>query len=527
MPSTAPAAIRAAQHWDTFRRLTADARRLAAWGRLHAAVVVAELAATHATWRHPGLFASAELERMLVGLSRQLGPRLPGSPVRCPPRHVLHVASHVWGIDGLNRHLRRWIESDAGRVHSLAVTWHDAARVPADIAAAVAGRGGRLTCLDALPTAARARALRRLALDADTVVLHVETSDATPLLAFGDGPRPPTILVNHADNVFWLGVAVADAVASLRESGLRLAHERRGVARDRNLLLPTILPERVRTLTREEAKRRLDLDPGALVLLSIARCAKYAPLAAFIDAHRPILARHPRAVLVMIGPGGDEAASLCARVRVLPARADTEAFYQAADVYVDSFPVPSITSLLEAGAFGVPVVTRCAHSPRAATLCADAPGLGEVMRVTRTPEEYQKALDELLEDAGERARRGAVAAGRIAALHGTTAWRAAVERCYARAASLPPATAPVVEDRRLDDVDLALPDVYRADDFAATVERHADRLSVALRIRTVARLGLDRPGLLLPPWLGRRLVGAGLGRPLARGLNRLRAGRTA
>ena len=292
----------------------------------------------------------------------------------------------MWGIDGLNRHVRRWIETDVGRVHSLAVTWHDAAHVPADIVEAVAARGGRLTCLDALSTAARARALRRLAMDADTVVLHVETSDATPLLALGDGSRPPTILVNHADNVFWLGVGVADAVASLRESGLRLAHERRGVARDRNVLLPTILPERTRTLTREEAKQRLDLDPGALVLLSIARGVKFVPLAGFVDAHRPILERPPRAVLVVIGPGSDAAASLCSRVRVLPARADTELFYQAADVYVDSFPVPSITSLLEAGAFGVPVVTRCSHSTRAATLCADAPGLREVLRVTRTSE---------------------------------------------------------------------------------------------------------------------------------------------
>ena len=46
------------------------------------------------------------------------------------------------------------------------------------------------------------------------------------------------------------------------------------------------------------------------------------------------------------------------RIVTYPERAGTSVLYDAADIYVDSFPAVSITSLLEAGSLGIPLVTR-------------------------------------------------------------------------------------------------------------------------------------------------------------------------
>ncbi len=76
------------------------------------------------------------------------------------------------------------------------------------------------------------------------VVLHVHPFDVTrPIMAFSAWPdRPPTILMNHADHAFWLGVSCSDVVATIRPAAAALATERRGVDPDRVVELPIPAP---------------------------------------------------------------------------------------------------------------------------------------------------------------------------------------------------------------------------------------------------------------------------------------------
>ena len=513
----------------------AEAHRRA--GRLEAAAVYAQIAAKYAASRHPGLFVSPRLEQVLQDLGDTLAPpraRPTGRPRNgAPPRRVLHVFTQVAGIGGHTRMVWRWIQQDASRAHSVVLTRQAAVRVPPQLQAAVMGAGGQITRLDTRRGSLLtwARDLRELAAGADVAILHVNPDDVIPTIAFG-GRRagPPVVYLDHADQMFWVGAAVADVLASQRASGAALARERRGIAPERVALLPIVLGPALapRTLTRAEAKAHLGLAPDAVLLLSVARGHKYAPAdgTGFPDPLLPLLEGDPRAVLVALGPreGAGPGAvwerarrRTGGRVRALGPRPDTALFYQAADVYLNSYPLPSITSLLEAGSYGTPLVSRCPYPPAApgTVLGADTPALGECLIRAPDPADYRATVGRLVGDAELRRRLGGRTARAIAGVHTGAGWERALETLYRHAAASVPASAlrarPDQPDRpAVSDLDRLLPLLFGHEPDLEEITRfHLRLLPWHVRLREWARLlstgGALRPGLLLPEWLAARL----------------------
>ena len=397
--------------------------------------------------------------------------------------------------------------------------------------------GGRLAALDARRGSllSWAGALRTAAAEADLVVLHVNPYDVIAPIAFG-GRRvgPPVVYLDHADQVFWVGAGVAEVVASLRESGAALARERRGIAPERVALLPIALGEAppLRELPRALAKCRLGLPEDAVVLLTVARWHKYDPLdgVSFPDALLPVLERHERAVLLAVGP--DEEAvegepwagarrRTGGRVRALGTREGTALFYQAADVYLDSFPRPSNTSLLEAGSYGTPLVSRCPPGPPGSVLGADGPGLDGHLLLAPDLPSYRAAVGRLIQDGALRARVGEATRRAIAGTHAGPGWQRALEALYGRAAGVPPVGEPAgtavppgasapAERPAAGELDTQLLQHFAGEPGLTDITRYNLRLLPPdLRLRAwldlLAAEGTCRPGLLLPEWLAARL----------------------
>ena len=315
--------------------------------------------------------------------------------------------------------------------------------VPAELQQAVDASGGRIHRVNATigGVLTWARRLRDLAADADVVVLHVGNRDIVPVLAFADPVgRPKTIYIDHADHLFWLGVGIADVVAGLRGSGALLARRRRGIEPGRQALLPIILAPPARSVDRAEAKRRLGLDPDATMLLSVARAVKFRSIGgtSYAEAHLPFLRQRPGASLVVVGAGtrpdwADAIEAVGGRIVLHGERPDTALFYQAADIYVDSFPFVSTTSLLEAGSYETPLVTRFPYGEASGILGADMPGLAGTLIQTRSIEDYTAALLRLAEDPALRRDLGAATRAGIVRQHTGAGWQAEVERLYAQA----------------------------------------------------------------------------------------------
>ncbi|MFT3973085.1 MAG: hypothetical protein QM699_06460 [Amaricoccus sp.] len=451
----------------------------------------------------------------------------PGAPR--PPAgdtlKVLHVATEFHQIGGHSRMAGEWVRLDTGNRHALALT-RQHSPVPPAIAEAFRSTGGtvvRLNCErgNMLHWAA---SLQRLMADADVVVLHVHSMDILPFLACaGMQRRPPILFVNHTDHLFWVGARFADLVVSSRHSGNALSLRRRGIPRERLATFPLCLSEHGWQVDRAAARAQLGLEPDDVLILSVARGSKFSPVGsqAFPDPFVSLLQRNPRVKLYAVGPGGDvdwsgAEAATGGRVRAIHATPDTAPFYAAADIYLDSFPFVSITSLLEAGRAGLPLVTRDPFGPDCRVMGADTIGFDDSIVRCRSTGEAVSILQGLIDDHGLRRRLGDAARAEIEGHNLGNAWQAELKALYRRALATPPARIAGAQALGpVSDLDRFLPFVYadqqrgatRDSRFFASVEPAIKAGPLVWRLRTLVELRRRRLSAgqigrwAIPEWL--------------------------
>ncbi len=515
------------ENFEVFRSLVAQARKFVQCGNYEAAAVYGEIAAFYATGKHCGLFVSPELEQALIKIGREAIPRSIYSSESLPwsrrLKNILHVSTSVMSVGGHSRMLWRWIQQDTERSHSVVLTRQAPNKVPKVLQDAVNNSQGKIYILNERigSVISWAKQLRQIAAAADLVVLHMHNYDVIPIIAFANKEQsPPIIFLDHADHLFGLGIGVSDLIVNLRESGMRLSQERRGVEAERNALLPIILEPTQRTLSRTEAKRQLGIPKNSILLLSIARAIKYRKIngISFADAHIPLLKKHKQAILVVIGPGNREDWSEAikktqGRIRSLNETEDIAIFYQAADIYVDSFPFISNTSLLEAGSYGIPLVTRYPYSDASVILGADMPGLTGNLICVRDLEEYTKILWRLVEDEEFRLALGEATRRKIAQTHWGNNWQCILEKVYLHAATLPRVSRTLASKDQifLDEPDVFLPRVHGRDfDVDHIIQSSMRIMPFTQRWLQWLRLGKSNGfmpfSLLLPEWLYIRYI---------------------
>ena len=437
-----------------------------------AASSMAQLAANHAVLWHPGQFASAALDEVLIRLGSTALPTAgSGSNRRCGRLHVLHIATQMGGIGGHVRMLWRWISEDSENHHSVAMT-RQTRPLPGPLLRAVRQSGGTVHYANRQVGGllSWARALQSAFAGKDLIVLHVHNQDIIPFLALaGMRERPPVVLLNHADHVLWVGAGMVEAVVSTRRSGADLCVARRGIPADRNFVLPLCLERAPRRLTRSEAKYRIGLPKDSVMILTIARAVKFRPIdgLGFADAFVPLLKCDRRRHLVVIGPLGTvdwsaAEAQVPGQIIVMAERADTATFYEAADIYVDSFPFPSITSLLEAGLREVPLITRYPYGLGCEIMGADSVGIDDVLVRTRRLSEFRETLHALLADSGGRHDLGRRTRASIEATNLGPAWRQHLRALYDDVLCLPCRSAKVMnaDGPQFQNVDLFSPYVF-------------------------------------------------------------------
>ncbi|MBW4534572.1 MAG: hypothetical protein KME09_11620 [Pleurocapsa minor HA4230-MV1] len=465
------------KNYEIFSNLLSQASSLLKSHKYDAAAAYCQIASFHAQLNHCGFFVSPEIEQILLTIGQKVIPKNfdPHKTTVVPGklRKILHVATNVTMIGGIPQLIRRWIQQDNLSSHSLALTKQAPQNVSKELVDLVLSSQGNIYVLNEGigGFTYRAKKLFQYSRIADIVVIHTLEHDVIPMIAFANKEQsPPIIYVNHGDHWFWLGAGISDIVVNLRESGMRLSLKRRGIEEQRNLLLPTILEPSLRKLSRLEAKRQLGIDENAVMLFSIARVAKYRTIngLSFADAHVPLLKKYKQAILVVIGPGdGEEDWSLAIeqtqrRIKVLRQTKATDIFFQAADIYVDSYPFVSITSLLEAGSYSLPLVSRYPYSSDACEILgADMPGLdGNLIRVQNI-DEYTAVLSGLVEDEKFRLALGNATKSKIEENHWGNNWQSSLNEIYAYATKIPRVTKKLnlVNEMFLGEPDIFLPSI--------------------------------------------------------------------
>ncbi|QCP00451.1 glycosyltransferase family 4 protein [Arthrobacter sp. 24S4-2] len=430
---------------NVFTGLAQEAVSLVASGSWEDAAVQTQLAARFAWLNHPGLFASSDLETV-VGHIRESIPKytwtrqaLPNSQLR-----VVHVGTQLYAAGGHTQTISRWVREDPSSDHRLVLTRQGSTAVPRKIMECFAG-SRRIELLDRRPGGLlkRATVLRKIVSSADVVIVHAHPHDVVPAVALGTEDSPPAVYVNHADHVFWLGTSAADVVLNLRWSGRDLSVRRRGIAPDRCLVANRPLELAPRTSMEEGLRSRSRSRWGVndeFLVVSAAAESKYDPVGdhSLIRLFAAFLKQRPNSKLLVAGPSAhgqwaEACAATSGRIRALGRLSDVPALLSAADVYVDSFPFASLTSMLEAGAHGLPLVTFRGHPPECAVLGADSPGLEAELFTPSGSDEFSAVLASLADSPSLRKARGASTQAAVLAGHSQAAWRETVRAIYERA----------------------------------------------------------------------------------------------
>ncbi|MEO8284530.1 MAG: hypothetical protein ABI568_14200 [Pseudarthrobacter sp.] len=515
------------ENLETFNGLVQHAASLVRAGALEEAAVQSQLAARFAWLDHTGLFASTELERVVDQLRKSLPGKQPG---RTAPGdgilRVVHVATQLYGAGGHTQTIACWVRQDSSSSHQLLLTRQGSAPLPEKISGCLPGPRA-VQYLDRAPGGLlrRAAALRRAVETADVVIVHAHPDDVVPAIALGTESSPPAVYVNHADHVFWLGTSAANVLLNLRRSGERLSIARRGVEPGRcmvaNRPLELAQSAALPSARRSELRSRWGVSDGDFLVVSAAAASKYDSVGteSLIELFESFLRRQPHARLLVAGPScvgqwAEASSATNGRIRAVGRLSDVATLLSAADAYLDSFPFASLTSLLEAGVHGLPLVTYRGHPAECDVLGADSPGLERNLFTPSSHHEFVSTMTSLAESPSFRAARGNSTRSAVLAGHSLGAWDDTVREIYSqarRAVTEPSPRTATWQDGPLDQL-VAL--VQQQTGFGGSVDAaEADVLSLrpaGQRLRLWAELKKTRhmrASLLLPEWTRARVAG--------------------
>ena len=312
-----------------------------------------------------GLYADAEIERFLLSRAASLAEPVPRT---CDENSVLMVMSEAYLYGGHTRVVERWIETDRSRRYSLAVTRQGRNEFPVRLTEAVARSGGVVRFFNETDSAdSRAAELRSWSMDFSCVVLHTHPDDIVPVLAYGIGSFPrPVGLYNHADHRMWLGASIVDCVGELRQWGRDITVNFRGVPRSMVIGIPGDGAASV-PVGREEARRMLKIREDRRLVVSAGAAYKYNPIPGmdFLDVVVPLLERRADIEVVVLGvtfAGRPDWKIISdrfdGRLMALDSvgHEDFMKWMAAADLVLNSMPLPGFTTIADAIDAGTPVL---------------------------------------------------------------------------------------------------------------------------------------------------------------------------
>lgn len=269
---------------------------------------------------------------------------------------TLHIFSEINQVGGHTKLLFNWIENDRDSKHYLLSTWQDAKEIT-DIATSY-----NCNIDDRLYTFNKesnhlSKAQKIIDILAEKnfsrIVLHIHPHDAIPSLVFSsDRLTSPVFFLNHAEHTYWLGAPVIDYLLQIRESNIKKDSKNRNIPVEDQFFLPIPVDESF-SLNKKEKE--------TFNILSIGRESKYEPNAEynFYEAALNIVKEFDHVVFTIVGISQNNPNRKIYEhdrlVFVEPTR-DIKGFIENTDLYLEGFPVPSFTSLLEPAMAGIPFV---------------------------------------------------------------------------------------------------------------------------------------------------------------------------
>lgn len=360
-----------------------------------------------AWFHHPGRFADGALENAALRIGQEQKLPLPSEielkwNSRSYPK-TLHVATELYPTGGHTRVLAKWVARDHGSQPAVVVTRQRAA-VPEFVEQVVNNAAGNLICLPRTDSLLkRAADLRQLGQRFDRIVLHSHPDDPIPIVAFARSEQPPVIMFNHAHFGFTLGPTVSDLIVNTLDY-FRMISERFRFARRTECLSGVTGIKRLSAgaIDKDAAKLSLGLDSSSPVILTTGRDSYFKATSGydFFRTARRLLDTNSNIQLLVVGikPGSPLVPTNLQnepRFHLLGRVLDPTPYFHAADICLESFPMPSLGAVVEAVAYGeafpIPVYGEAESMLRVSL----APILNYEYR-PRDEDDYERYVSEVL-----------------------------------------------------------------------------------------------------------------------------------
>ena len=324
-------------------------------------VLISEIAASYAANNHPGYFSSSKIEQALLKIAPDYVSDSTAS--ESDGKFILHIMTSALRTGGHTKLVENWIKLQPNFLHHVLITEPSFSEVPKSLTDVVKNSGGRIHQLleDELWT--KVAAIRKIAKDALVVLLHTHPHDAKPLLAFGceNWIKPSIVLVNHGDQRFWLGVSIADMVICLTADEVSLVKDRKGVRLANLLPIPILRQEKV-----GQRSPPNQIDNPVILTVAASRKLEKSDDFDYLEFALKFLEVHPTVKFLVVGPNDKDSrwkkyqAKSNGRIRamgIMPREEIRAKLFPISTVYLDSFPLNSYTSMLEAALYGIPVLS--------------------------------------------------------------------------------------------------------------------------------------------------------------------------
>jgi hypothetical protein len=340
--------VNGCRHRDAETQLKAI-ERVSAWASSH----------------NPGRFADGALENVALELGSKLNTGATNYGINIPARkqhltRTLHLVTTMYDVGGHTRFLIKWVESDKSAEHIIVLT---SQMVPVgDFLQEIINKSGNyLVCLPPYESIEnRAWAVRNISASCDRVILHTHQNDSIPIVAFAKAGGPPVAMFNHAHFSFNLSCTVSDMIINTIEYYRNISEKHRFAKSTAILAGSTGLwPISDNIIDKEAAKRELTLPERATVILSMAHEKYYEPMNGynFFKTAISILKELPDAYMMIVGVKKDnpfvpDVLRSNPRFLLLGYVNNPIVHYMAADIFLESFPMPSLGAVTEAIAYG-------------------------------------------------------------------------------------------------------------------------------------------------------------------------------
>lgn len=269
---------------------------------------------------------------------------------------TLHLFSEICNIGGHSRLIFSWIENDTTSKHYLMSTWQNFQEVSEIAESYLYKINNNLFVYDQnLSIIEKAQKI------VDTlkknqfsrIILHIHPHDLIPSMIFSSKKiKSPVFFLNHAEHTYWLGAPVVDFLLQIRESNILKDSKNRNIPVQDQFFLP--IPVRQSYSVKKLEKQTFNI-------ISIGRESKYEPNQEynFYEEALRIVKKFEYVVFTIVGIESNNPNRKTYQherlIFIHPTR-DINLYIENADLYLEGFPIPSFTSLLEPAMAGVPFV---------------------------------------------------------------------------------------------------------------------------------------------------------------------------